>query len=78
MNARAMHLIAIVFGASLTVGLSAFAYSQEAPVRVVIKPLEPFVRFEGERNIGFSIELWEEVARRIGRDTQFVRVQTVS
>ena len=52
--------------------------AQGRSLRVAIKPLTPFVIF-GENNTysGFSIELWDEVARRIGVQTEYVPLQTV-
>jgi polar amino acid transport system substrate-binding protein len=48
------------------------------PVRVAIKPLPPFV-FSDQAGgwVGFSMDLWEEIARRAGFETIFVEVQTV-
>jgi polar amino acid transport system substrate-binding protein len=51
--------------------------AQQTPLKVVIKPLAPFVEFEGGANIGFSIDLWIEIAKRLGREFEFVRVDTV-
>jgi polar amino acid transport system substrate-binding protein len=64
--------IALLFSAQ-----PARSQTATAPLRVVIKPLAPFVQFEGDKNTGFSIDLWEEITRRLGRETQFVRVDTV-
>jgi polar amino acid transport system substrate-binding protein len=44
---------------------------------VVIKELEPFVIFEGTRITGFSIELWEEIANRLGVAYEFEVVELV-
>lgn len=62
-------LLALFFGRTL---------AQDLPLRVAIKPLTPFVMY-GENNTysGFSIELWDEVARRMGVQTEFVPLQTV-
>jgi ABC-type amino acid transport substrate-binding protein len=46
-------------------------------LKVAIKTLEPFVIFDGERNAGFSIDLWEALGKRIGREFEYVRVNTV-
>ncbi|MCB0158042.1 MAG: transporter substrate-binding domain-containing protein, partial [Caldilineaceae bacterium] len=50
---------------------------QDAPLRVVTKEIEPFV-FAGDELSGFSIDLWEAVARSIERDYEFVVVDAVS
>lgn len=46
-------------------------------VRVAIKPLEPFVEREGDHYVGFSIELWDEIARRNRWNTQYVWYDTL-
>jgi polar amino acid transport system substrate-binding protein len=54
------------------------AQTNEGRLRVVIKPLTPFVMFEGARNAGFSVDLWEALANQLGRTYDFVRVETVA
>ena len=39
---------------------------------VAIKPLDPFVTRDGDRYRGFSIDLWNEIARRNGWRTTYV------
>jgi polar amino acid transport system substrate-binding protein len=53
--------------------------SDATEVRVAIKPLEPFVvkAADGSYN-GFSIELWDEIAKRNGWKTTYVWTETVS
>ncbi len=46
-------------------------------LRVVIKPLEPFVMGSGSTLQGFSIDLWHEIADRLGLKYQFIEVSTV-
>jgi polar amino acid transport system substrate-binding protein len=41
-------------------------------LKVGVKPLEPFVSRDGDHYRGFSIDLWNEIARRNGWRTQFV------
>ncbi len=53
-------------------------FARRAPLKVVIKPLPPFVVFDGDNNAGFSIDLWREIAKRLKHEFVFVRVQTVS
>ncbi len=43
-----------------------------AALKVGIKPLDPFVIKTGEHYSGFSIELWDEVARRNGWTTSYI------
>jgi len=53
------------------------AQSAAPPLRVVIKPLTPFVFLDENTQRGFSIDLWEEIAARMGRDFEYQRVETV-
>jgi ABC-type amino acid transport substrate-binding protein len=55
----------------------ALPVDQSAPLRVVIKPLTPFVEYDGDLNKGFSIDLWDEIARRLKRQFAYIRVETV-
>ncbi len=48
-----------------------------APIRVAIKPLEPFVARTDARYTGFSIELWDEIARRNRWTTSYVWYDTL-
>jgi polar amino acid transport system substrate-binding protein len=50
---------------------------QGAPLRVATMPLEPLVIEDGDRLTGFSVDLWDAVARQLGREYQWVKVQTV-
>ncbi len=49
----------------------------EEPIRVVTKEIEPFVFIENGRPVGFSIDIWEEVARDLGLDFEYTVVDTV-
>jgi polar amino acid transport system substrate-binding protein len=55
--------------------------AQQGPstdVRVAIKPLEPFVNKAADGSYtGFSIELWNEIAKRNGWETTYVWTETV-
>ena len=51
---------------------------QTKRVRVVTKTLEPFVFKQGDTYSGFSIELWEELARRLNLQYDWVYVNTVN
>jgi polar amino acid transport system substrate-binding protein len=56
--------------------------TQQAPVtevRVAIKPLEPFVTKAADGSYtGFSIELWDEIAKRNGWKTTYLWTETVA
>ena len=47
-------------------------------LKVVIKPLEPFVMGSGSDLQGFSIDLWREIADRLQLKYKFVEVSTVN
>lgn len=46
-------------------------------LRVATKPLEPFVFIDDEPLRGFSIDYWNEVASRVGVETEWVQFETV-
>lgn len=46
-------------------------------LRVGVKPLDPFVTRDGDQYRGFSIDLWNEIARRNGWPTTFVWHETL-
>ncbi len=50
---------------------------QARPLRVVTKPIEPFVIKQGDHLSGFSIDLWDHIARQLNLDYQWVEVVTV-
>lgn len=47
-------------------------------VRVAVFPVTPFVMDNGGRLTGFTIELWNEIAHRLGWATDFVQVPSVA
>lgn len=64
---------------------AALAAAQDAPVqpvitgtiRVATKPLVPFVYLTGTTPSGFSIDVWQEIANRLGLDFEWVKLETV-
>jgi len=51
--------------------------TSDQTIRVAVKPIEPFVIARDGRLSGFSIDVWEDVAREIGVETEYVVVSTV-
>jgi len=51
--------------------------ASEQTIRVAVKPIEPFVIIRDGNLTGFSIDLWEDVARELGAETEYVVVSTV-
>src|SRR5436190_2724472 len=52
--------------------------SAQQTLRVVTKPVEPFSSTENGKLVGFSIDLWEAVAREAGFRFELRNVETVS
>lgn len=80
--------VRIVLGLIGGIGLMASLWAMHSPapahaqtnadrLRVVIKPLTPFVMFDGDRNEGFSIDLWVALASQLGKPYEFMRVDSV-
>lgn len=59
------------------VGATVDGATQARTVRVGIKPLDPFVVRSGSQYSGFSIELWDEIARRNAWATSYVWYDTL-
>ncbi|MFO7662911.1 MAG: transporter substrate-binding domain-containing protein [Chloroflexota bacterium] len=47
------------------------------PLRVATKSLEPFVFLNREQPAGFSVDLWEEIARRLDFSFEWIAYETV-
>jgi polar amino acid transport system substrate-binding protein len=78
MTSKVTRIILLVMMAAGMVLPAQPGIAQQAPLKVVIKPLAPFVEYDGDTNIGFSIDLWREIAIRLKREFVFVRVNTVT
>lgn len=90
--ARSIRTWALLFGFALVIAFlvpaGASALQSEdggsAPdltneqLRVATKPLEPFVFLDGDRPTGFSIDVWDAVAQRLGTTTVWVPQASVS
>jgi polar amino acid transport system substrate-binding protein len=70
-------LLLALAGASGRPAPSVRAQPAQQPVRVAIKPLDPFVMRQGETYSGFSVDLWREIAIRNNWRTDFQWVETV-
>jgi polar amino acid transport system substrate-binding protein len=53
------------------------AQAQPGRLRVVTKAIEPFVFKRGDQWAGFSIDLWNTIAQRLGLDYEWVEVGSV-
>lgn len=54
------------------------ASADEPTITVAAYPLTPFVIKNGDEWNGFTIELWEEIAKRLGWKTNFIQVRDVA
>jgi polar amino acid transport system substrate-binding protein len=77
MMKRAGLIAGLVFVLSLVL-MASPTQAQSSELRVVIKPLVPFVIKQGDAPSGFSIDLWREIAVRNGWKYNFVWRDTVN
>jgi polar amino acid transport system substrate-binding protein len=73
-------LVLLVAAASASLGatrLGVEGAAQGKALRVVVKPIAPFVFKQDTALTGFSIDLWNALAQRLKVDTVWVEVQTV-
>lgn len=68
-------LVTLVGGAP---GIAPRALADGETITVAAYPLTPFVVKNGDEWNGFTIELWEEIAKRLGWKTQFIQVRDVA
>ena len=54
-------------------GLMARAEEPGAPIRVVVAPIAAAAEWKGDRPVGAMVDIWQELARRLGRETRYVR-----
>lgn len=71
-------LIGVWLAASILIGGSTSALQETERLRVVTKLFPPFVMLQGDRFTGFSIELWEAIARELDIDYEWYEVETVT
>lgn len=57
--------------------LPAATVAPAAPLNVITRVIPPFVIKEGDHYQGFSIELWQAIARELNRSSNFVETATV-
>jgi ABC-type amino acid transport substrate-binding protein len=70
--------VVVTLGSSLgATAVAAENAAQGKVLRVAVKPIEPFVFKQGTQLSGFSIDLWNAVARSLRVDTVWVETATV-
>lgn len=71
---RSLHRIIATLVCSCFIATAAFGQQK---IRVVTKPVQPFSFTENGKLIGFSIDLWEAVAKEAGLQFEMQNVETV-
>ncbi len=75
---RALIGVVLVIAAFAGLPMAGLAGAQPRAVTVTTRDIAPFVMTDGGRKSGFTIELWEEVARRQGWTTKYVDAENVA
>jgi ABC-type amino acid transport substrate-binding protein len=77
--ARRLALLALACcaGPAVAAGPPAAAAGAEK-LRVAVTPIASAVEWDGERPVGVMIDIWQELAGRLGVETEFVRVPSVA
>ena len=61
-------------------GVAGVAQEQEpapaAPIRVSVAPIAAVAEWKDDRPVGAMVDIWEELSRRLDRDTRYVRADT--
>ena len=80
MGSRLRALIGVIFLLSVIAGLpmAGPAGAQAREVAVSVRSLAPFVMTKDNQRTGFTIELWEEIAKRQGWTTKYVDAENVA
>lgn len=63
--------------ATLADDTPAAAAAPATPLRVAVMPMRGIVEYAGDSPRGYSIDLWRELADRIGAETEFVRMGSI-
>ena len=71
---RSLHRIIVILVCSCFMAAAALGQQK---IRVVTKPVQPFSFTENGKLIGFSIDLWEAVAKEAGLQFEMQNVETV-
>ena len=74
---RALIGVVLIIAAFAGLPMAGLAGAQPRSVTVATRNIAPFVMTNGDRKSGFTIELWEEIARRQGWTTKYVDAENV-
>jgi len=58
-------------------GAAAEPENEKLKLQVLTKPIAPFVMLEGDKYTGFSIDLWDAIAKQLNIEYEFQNVETV-
>ncbi|WP_394843999.1 transporter substrate-binding domain-containing protein [Pendulispora brunnea] len=75
---RIRHFVALCFALAIFFGVGPHVTAAEPPLKVYIKPIVPFTFEENGRAVGFSIDLWERVAKETGVTYEYTWVKSVA
>ncbi|NBW96860.1 MAG: hypothetical protein EBR28_09060 [Planctomycetia bacterium] len=81
MNRLLRSLAPLAIAARMASGIAAEpATGGETPtrMRVAVTPIASAVEWDGDRPVGVMIDIWEDLAGRLGVETDFVKVPTVA
>ena len=80
MGSRFRGLIGVIFLLAAIAGLpmAVPAGAQAREVAVSVRTLAPFVMTQDNQRTGFTIELWEEIAKREGWTTKYLDAENVA
>ena len=67
--------IAVLAGATAPAEEAGGAAAGDRPIRVAVAPIAAAAEWKGDRPVGAMIDVWNELAMRLGRRTEFVRAE---
>lgn len=75
---RALLGVLMILGGIVGLPAAVPAGAQTREVTVAVRSLAPFVMNQDDKRTGFTIELWEEIAKREGWSTRYVDAESVA
>lgn len=75
---RICWLVPLLLLAACALGSARLNADEPKPVRVAVKSIPPFVYTDESAPTGFSIDLWNEIAKANGLQTEFVVLKSVA
>ena len=74
---RALMSVLMILAGFACLPLAVPAGAQPREVAVAVRNLAPFVMTQDGKRTGFTVELWEEIAKREGWSTKYVEAENV-